>query len=238
MVGIHGERLYGQVDRVPGLFYVSTQFLHVNYVPLIPLRSYIVIEGSEDGENFRGKKVPLKLKSVLVGYLRGWLAAITLFCAFVSGMAGTAFFIGHTEPASVLAGLAAAGGLAWCFWFVIMTPRRIFLWAEALLLAFSAALWIGCKQAVEQNPALAQAKGPEVSYLSVLLVANATALLFNFTRLLAHGTYDRALVLAEELGIARELVEAHLGEGVAGVEGQNDLDPYESDANAVNSPDL
>jgi hypothetical protein len=30
-MSIHGERLFGQVDRAPGLFYVSTLFFHFNF---------------------------------------------------------------------------------------------------------------------------------------------------------------------------------------------------------------
>jgi hypothetical protein len=43
---IFGNRLYGKVDQVPGLFHVATQFFHLNYVPLIPTGSYLVLEQS------------------------------------------------------------------------------------------------------------------------------------------------------------------------------------------------
>ena len=91
MVDVYEEVLCGKVDRVPGYFYVSTQFWHIQFVPIVPLRSYIVLEGSEQGNVFRGKPIPLRLKSVLVGYLRGWLAAIAFVSGGTSGMATVSF---------------------------------------------------------------------------------------------------------------------------------------------------
>lgn len=38
----HGTRLYGRVDEVPGVFYVSTDWYHVNLVPYYPLTSVVV----------------------------------------------------------------------------------------------------------------------------------------------------------------------------------------------------
>jgi hypothetical protein len=225
MAGVHGEHLYGQVDRVAGLFYVSTQFWHLNYVPIVPLRSYIVLDGSEDGDTFRGKKIPLQWKSVVIGYLRGWLGAATMFTALYSAFVGTSFFIGHTEWYAIAAALAVAAGLCWCLWFVMTTPRRIFLWVEAALLMVSVALWIGCNWALEQDPALAQAKKNEVAFLPTLLVCNAALLAFNFTRLLTSGTYVRALALAEELGIAQEVIVAHFEPALAELRESSSLPP-------------
>src|SRR5262249_27541487 len=77
---IVGTHLFGSVDRVPGLGRVATQFAHFNYLPLVPLRSYIIIEGSEHGEEFQGKRISLNFTSVLIGYYRGWVgyvAAVT-----------------------------------------------------------------------------------------------------------------------------------------------------------------
>src|SRR3989442_10481906 len=43
-MGVFGTRLFGQADRVAGLFCVRTRFFHINFVPLIPLASYLVFE--------------------------------------------------------------------------------------------------------------------------------------------------------------------------------------------------
>src|SRR5438552_2050914 len=70
MIVFFGQRLYGKVDHVPGLFYVATQFFYLQFVPLIPTGTYLVLDGSEDGGNFRGKQITLSGKSVLFGWLR------------------------------------------------------------------------------------------------------------------------------------------------------------------------
>ncbi len=70
MIIMFGTRLYGKVDRVPGLFYVASHFAYLNYVPLFPTGSYLVFEGSESGEQFRGVPLGINGKSVMFGYLR------------------------------------------------------------------------------------------------------------------------------------------------------------------------
>ncbi|MBY0456035.1 MAG: hypothetical protein K2V38_01715, partial [Gemmataceae bacterium] len=84
MVIITGEKAYGKVDRVPGLCYVVTMFAHLNFIPLFPLRSYIVIEGSEEGDQFRGKQVAISVKSMAAGYARAWLGLVALIAGGVA----------------------------------------------------------------------------------------------------------------------------------------------------------
>src|SRR4051794_37245825 len=103
---ITGTHLFGAVDRVPGLGHVATQFAHVNYLPLLPLGTFIVLEGSEQGDAFRGKRVRLSWKSVLVGYYRGWagFAAVTLFA--LAGAMSPLFLGVNGHPAQAIAFVA------------------------------------------------------------------------------------------------------------------------------------
>src|SRR5262245_33561731 len=73
MIVVWGTRLYGKVDRVPGLFYVSTHFFYAQFIPLFPTSSYLIIDGTEGGQGFQGVKIPMSGKSVLFGYLRATL---------------------------------------------------------------------------------------------------------------------------------------------------------------------
>jgi len=73
MIIIYGQRNYGKVDKVPNLFYVVTQFLHLYWIPLIPIRSYLVLAGTEDSEGFKGVQTSMSFKSILVGWLRAQL---------------------------------------------------------------------------------------------------------------------------------------------------------------------
>jgi hypothetical protein len=67
MVGIYGKRLYGKVDHVPGLFYVATAFVHLNFVPLFPTGSFLVID---DGTGEKGVSIGWSAKSMLMAWLR------------------------------------------------------------------------------------------------------------------------------------------------------------------------
>jgi hypothetical protein len=44
MMVVFGARLYGKVHAVPGVFYVSTRFLHVFFVPLVPTSSWVILD--------------------------------------------------------------------------------------------------------------------------------------------------------------------------------------------------
>lgn len=81
MAGVHGECMYGYVDRVPGLCYVGTIFYHFNFVPIVPMRSIVVSENNYPGLPPQMHRIPMNLKSVLIGYFRGWvgLATVILF---------------------------------------------------------------------------------------------------------------------------------------------------------------
>ncbi len=76
MVIIYGTRLCGVVDEMPDGSYVATRFFHIMYIPILPLRTYWVI--SEEGRSFRGHRLPLSLKSILVAFLRTFLLALGL----------------------------------------------------------------------------------------------------------------------------------------------------------------
>jgi hypothetical protein len=67
---IFGTRFYGKVDHLPGLCYVVTRFVHIWFVPLIPTETYLVLEGTESGGNFRGVPISLSGKSVVNAWLR------------------------------------------------------------------------------------------------------------------------------------------------------------------------
>ena len=69
MIWFFGTRMYGKVDHVPGLFYVATNFFYIQFVPLVPTGSVLVIyDGSE-----RGKQLGLSGKSIVFAYLRALL---------------------------------------------------------------------------------------------------------------------------------------------------------------------
>jgi hypothetical protein len=111
MIVMFGTRLYGKVDHVPGLFYVASHFAYLNFVPLFPTASYLIFEGSEGEQGFRG--VPLKMngKSVFFGYLRA-LALLGGVATIVLG--GIAFAENDSTAGIVLASIGLVALLV--FW--------------------------------------------------------------------------------------------------------------------------
>jgi hypothetical protein len=93
MSGVVGTHNYGKVDHVPGAFYVATQFFHINFVPVLPLTTYVILDGSEAFLGlgaFRGKKIRMSLKSVLTAYSRATL----LISVAVTGVIAAIEFFG------------------------------------------------------------------------------------------------------------------------------------------------
>lgn len=109
---IFGKRLFGQADRVPGLFSVRTQFFHVNFVPLVPLASFLVFEekGSSSPRGIELKN--LRWNSVLLAWVRTplWIAcAVGSILGLVTG--GGIQHDWHTGAPLLAVSLAA--GAAW-----------------------------------------------------------------------------------------------------------------------------
>jgi hypothetical protein len=86
MLIIWGKRLYGAVDRVPGVLHVATSFGHAYYFPAIPGETYIVVEPREKGE--QPKYIPIERngKSVISAYLRALAVAAGIFLTFLGGI--------------------------------------------------------------------------------------------------------------------------------------------------------
>jgi len=101
---VGGRRLYGKVEQI-GSTYIATTFTFLQFLPLFPVKSHIVLgEGSSGTHDV----VDIKLhgKSVAAGYLRAYGIAATLL-SFIPGlvMAGTS----ETQTA-----LAGAGTVLFC----------------------------------------------------------------------------------------------------------------------------
>src|SRR6266851_1581556 len=67
---IFGERLYGKVDQVPGVFYVATRFLHIWFIPFAPSKSYLVVQDSQDSNRFTAYRIKASFKSIVIAWMR------------------------------------------------------------------------------------------------------------------------------------------------------------------------
>jgi hypothetical protein len=83
MYFVFGTGLFGKVDHVPGLFYVVTRFVHVNYLPVGPDQTYLIMD---DGTGNRGVPIQFSVKSMLMAWFRAGcfvLGPILAFGGFV-----------------------------------------------------------------------------------------------------------------------------------------------------------
>jgi hypothetical protein len=129
---IFGTRLYGKVDHVPGLFYIATTFGHVNFLPLMPLQSYLVLD---DGQE-RAIPLPTSWKSVLVAWFRAVGFVGGLF-AFVGGLIEMSQPTRHSDPNTNI--LAFVLGLA----TLIMTVGSYWIFRAGRIRAVALALQVG-----------------------------------------------------------------------------------------------
>ncbi len=112
-----GKRFYGTVDRVPGMFYVATLFLHIFWIPLLPVGTWVCALESSEHTFGRSKRIRLSVRSLLMAWTRFFLIAVAVVC----GIAGTGGLIAMwTEwrwielPVWLLAALVAALIGLWC----------------------------------------------------------------------------------------------------------------------------
>ncbi len=68
-----GQRPYGKCDVVPELFYVSTWFFHIDYIPLVPLGTRLIL--SQTAKTYHTVVIPFCLKSLLYAWARTALLA-------------------------------------------------------------------------------------------------------------------------------------------------------------------
>jgi hypothetical protein len=207
----YGKRMYGYVDRLEGFGEVRTQFFHFSYVPFVPLGSYIVLDGQETDEEFLGKRIPLNLKSILAGYIRGWFGLVA-FVGFSFGFAMAGVCLGGLADGAKDAlemicffGPAVAGmGLTL---YVIKTRSRWWVPVQVAMLVVSGALWLILAQREQTDPAWAAtaAKYPENKF--VLAVANLALLVVSAARRWSVASPERALELIVNLDLSPEISE-------------------------------
>ena len=115
MLFIFGRRLLGKCDEVPGLFHVATQFFHINYLPLVPLGTYVVT--SQTGNSFRGVPIALNGKSILCAWGRA-LSLVGIVVAILCGVIELSGGQADSQEKMTLVVAAVVAGMAfWFTWF-------------------------------------------------------------------------------------------------------------------------
>ena len=87
MAIVIGQRPFGKCDVVPELFYVVTWCYHVNYLPLIPMGSRIVL--GQSGSTYHMAKAPFSIKSYFYAWARVILFITMIITSIVALIAAT-----------------------------------------------------------------------------------------------------------------------------------------------------
>lgn len=90
MLIVYGTRCYGRADAIDGLGYVTCRFVHIMFVPLVPIQTVFLF--SDD----RGINLPFSFKAAMSGWLRGG--------AIVTGLGMLAAAIGNFGDGEPLLG--------------------------------------------------------------------------------------------------------------------------------------
>jgi hypothetical protein len=77
---IGGKKLYGPHDRVPGLGHLRTLFVHIWWVPLVPLGTVLVLGDDPKGTCLQ---LPFSFKGALYAWARIGLVLAGLGCALL-----------------------------------------------------------------------------------------------------------------------------------------------------------
>ncbi len=96
----YGTLYYGKVDQVSDVLYVATLFFHIGFIPLIPLKTFVLFDKKSKYQHLGGVRIRINLKSVFVGYMR----AIFMVLGIIGILYGIALFLipefwGYTSSA-------------------------------------------------------------------------------------------------------------------------------------------
>lgn len=222
---VYGWRYFGRVDRAAGLFHVATLFFHVNYVPLWPVQSCVIRERPGGGFDSDGDAVGFRVKSVAVGYARGWLAGLSCALMIFGGFLGGMPFYPLSKWATILLAMVLAVALVVAQGYVLderppadeshpATARLVWHVALAGLVLVLAGGQLLAALAVRTMVA-AEFAAPLLVLPLVACGLLAGGLLLGFvyrlTLLLTPAGRDRALDLAAEFGFSRRLVDRRYG---------------------------
>jgi hypothetical protein len=210
---IYGRRSYGKVSHVPGLFYVVTQFVHLYYLPLVPYQSYLVIDGSEQGDEFQGVRIRFDWSSILATYLRTGLGFFAVVGASLLGQNLGEYYsspdrkMAHSEST---VGMIAALAVVALLLLIFFSRGWMFLVSQSILVILSAIFIADLTFRPPANSADGNAS------VKLIIFTNILVALHGLTRLFLRVSYRKALYLGALAGIPADRVAAYFVAGSTG----------------------
>ena len=135
---VYGTRYFGKVDEVPGHFHVATRCRHLWYLPLVPLDSWVILEGTRTfdpgGEwSAGGVRLPsIRWRSVLCAWGRYGLVWAVLVAAVTGLVPLLDVAFDAVSPKTALVRLTVAAGALVSLWLSYRLSRASRARAEAL----------------------------------------------------------------------------------------------------------
>ena len=103
MLFVFGTRLAGKVDQVDGIGHVATRFAHVQFLPLLPLSSYLVLSQHDNARI----EIPFSYKSVVVA----WFRTVLLVAMAAAGIFALVAVADNDTVNAVIAGVCMLVGV-------------------------------------------------------------------------------------------------------------------------------
>lgn len=131
---IFGTRWMGKVDAIPGVGHVATRFFYLQFIPLIPVETYLVFR--EVGEEVQGVRIPFSPKSILVA----WFRTACIVAAIGLGLAGFLHLSKRQDVEGALDIVLSVLAVATFLYSYYFGPIAKASYGRAMLLAQRAAL--------------------------------------------------------------------------------------------------
>jgi hypothetical protein len=86
-----GRLPYGKCDIVPGEFFVATEFQHIAWLPIIPIQSWLIVDGSIETcddfvSSFNLKWEGMPIQFSVKSFLLAWVRTCLLFLQIAAGL--------------------------------------------------------------------------------------------------------------------------------------------------------
>lgn len=125
MLAFYGTELFGKTDVIDGVGHVSTEFFHVTYIPIMPLRCFLVLDDDQGA-----LQIPMSAKAVLAAYGRALTIFLGLACVAGGLLAPVMAREGAGAEAWIVGAAFAAFGIAlaastWIFGAALRKPSEV-----------------------------------------------------------------------------------------------------------------
>jgi hypothetical protein len=128
---------FGKCDIVPRECFVATEFQHFAFLPVIPIRTWVIIEGSETSSDdctdsfqlsWSGTPIPFSAKSLLLAWIRALMILVMIAAGIYLAFLVLLWIDGRGNLARIAITAAIFGSVYLSYWcsyrFAYASPTR------------------------------------------------------------------------------------------------------------------